>query len=54
MRLGGNNVEVDPGFRLYMVTRAANPAYLPEASTMVNLVNFTITRQVGAGRREHG
>jgi hypothetical protein len=42
------NVDVDPNFRLYMVTRLANPTYLPEASTMVNLVNFTVTRQVGS------
>jgi hypothetical protein len=46
VRLGAGSVEVDPNFRLYMVTRLANPTYLPEASTMVNVVNFTITRQV--------
>ena len=47
VRVGAVNVECDPNFRLYMVTRLANPTYLPDASTMVNLVNFTITRQVG-------
>jgi hypothetical protein len=46
VRLGGSNVEVDPNFRLYMVTRLSNPTYLPEASSMVNLVNLTITQQV--------
>lgn len=46
VRLGAVNVEVSPNFRMYMVTRLAIPSYLPEASTMVNLVDFTITRQV--------
>lgn len=46
MHLGGAPVEVAPSFRLYLVTRLANPTYLPEASTLVNLVNFAITRQV--------
>lgn len=46
--VGAVSVECDPNFRLYMVTRLANPTYLPEASTMVNLVNFTITRKVSS------
>lgn len=50
MHLGRAPVEVAPSFRLYLVTRLANPTYLPEASTLVNLVNFAITRQVRAQR----
>lgn len=46
MRVGDADVECDPGFKLYMVTRHDNPAYLPEASIMINLVNFNITRPV--------
>jgi len=46
VRVGAVSMECDPNFRLYMVTRLANPTYLPEATTMVNLVNFTITHKV--------
>lgn len=46
VRIGAVSVECDPNFRLYMFSRLPNPSYLPEAATAVNLVNFTITRQV--------
>jgi hypothetical protein len=46
VRLGERGVDYDPGFRLYMTCRLANPHYLPEAYIRVNLVDFTVTRQV--------
>jgi dynein heavy chain len=46
VHIGDVDVEPDPHFRLFLVTRLDNPTYLPEASIMVSLVNFTITRQV--------
>ena len=50
MRLGDSEVDFDPAFRLYLATRLPNPHYLPEVCIKVNLVNFTVTCQVGEGR----
>lgn len=47
MRLGDRDVDYDPGFKLYMTTGLANPHYLPETYIQVNLVNFTVTKEVG-------
>jgi hypothetical protein len=49
VRLGDRDVDYDQGFRLYMTCRLANPHYLPEAYIRVNLVDFTVTRQVSVG-----
>jgi hypothetical protein len=46
VRLGDRDVDYDAGFRLYMTCRLANPHYLPEAYIRVNLVDFTVKRQV--------
>lgn len=46
VRLGERLVDYDPNFKLYMACRLANPHYLPEAYIRVNLVDFTVTRQV--------
>jgi len=44
VHLGAQDVDVAPGFRLYMTTTAPNPHILPEVAIRVTLVNFTVTR----------
>ena len=41
--LGGNSVEYDPRFKLYMTTKLSNPHYPPETCVKVNLLNFMAT-----------
>jgi dynein heavy chain len=36
-------VEVATGFFLYLVTRLATPAFSPETSAKVTLIDFTVT-----------
>ncbi|CAH8497713.1 unnamed protein product [Dicrocoelium dendriticum] len=43
IRLGDSEVDYDPGFKLYMTTKLANPHYLPDVSVKVTLINFTVT-----------
>lgn len=49
VRLGDTEVDYDPRFRLYLTTRLPNPHYVPEVCIKVNLINFTVTPQVGQG-----
>lgn len=43
LKLGDSTIEYNKDFKLYVTTRRSNPHYLPEVSTKVNLLNFTIT-----------
>ncbi|CAD8148668.1 unnamed protein product [Paramecium octaurelia] len=45
LSIGGNQVYVHPGFRLYLVTSLSNPHYTPSILTKVTLINFTITQE---------
>ncbi|CCW60171.1 unnamed protein product [Phytomonas sp. EM1] len=38
-------IDFHPNFRLFMCTKLANPHFLPDISTRVALINFTITRE---------
>lgn len=42
VRIGDNEVEFNPKFKLYITTRMQNPHYTPEVSTKVTVVNFTV------------
>jgi len=42
VRIGDNEVEYSPKFKLYITTRMQNPHYTPEVSTKVTVVNFTV------------
>lgn len=44
LRMGGEEVEVDPRFRLYIQTKLANPHFKPELQAQCTLVNFMVTK----------
>ena len=43
LKLGGEEVEYDPGFTLYLQTKLANPHYKPEIAAQCTLINFIAT-----------
>lgn len=45
LRMGEADIDYDKNFRLYIITKLANPHYLPEVSIRVSLINFTVTMQ---------
>ena len=45
LKLGGEEVEYDPGFQLYLQTKLSNPHYKPEISAQCTLINFIATEQ---------
>ncbi|KAL7443397.1 hypothetical protein ACHAXH_005661 [Discostella pseudostelligera] len=45
LKLGGEEVEYDPGFQLYLQTKLSNPHYKPEISAQCTLINFIATER---------
>ena len=45
LRLGEDDVELHPEFRLFLHTKLSNPHYPPEIHAETTLVNFTVTPQ---------
>ena len=43
LRVGGEEVEVDPRFRLFLQTRLPNPHYRPEVQAQTSVINFIAT-----------
>jgi dynein heavy chain len=43
LKFGGEEIEFDMGFKLYLQTKLANPHYKPEIAATCTLVNFTST-----------
>jgi dynein heavy chain len=43
LKLGGEEVEYDPKFQLYLQTKLANPHYKPEIAAQCTLINFIAT-----------
>ena len=41
--VGDKDVPYNPGFKLYLTTKEANPHFMPEVCNMVNIVNFAVT-----------
>jgi dynein heavy chain len=45
LKLGGEEVEYDPGFLLYLQTKLSNPHYKPEIAAQCTLINFIATER---------
>jgi len=45
IKIGDNEVEYNPAFRLYLQTKLANPHYKPEIAAQTTLVNFCVTEK---------
>lgn len=44
VRIGDEEVEFDPRFRLILQTKLGNPHYKPEIQAQTTLINFTVTK----------
>ena len=44
MVLGDNTVDWNPDFRLYLITKLANPKYSPEMAGKTMIINYSVTR----------
>ncbi len=45
LRLGAQEVQYNPGFRLYLATKLSNPHYPPEVAAQTTLINFCVTQR---------
>ena len=45
VRFGGEEIEYDPKFQLYLLTKLSNPHYKPEIAAQCTLINFVATEQ---------
>lgn len=43
LRMGGEELEYDPEFRLYLQTRLSNPKFTPEIAATCTIINFIVT-----------
>jgi len=45
LKFGGEEIEYDPAFQLYLQTKLSNPHYKPEIAAQCTLINFIATEQ---------
>lgn len=43
IRLGDQDIDYNPQFKLYLTTKLPNPHYMPEVCIKVTIINFTVT-----------
>ena len=43
--IGDKDCDIMPGFTLYITTKLPNPAYTPEVSSKVTMIDFTVTQR---------
>jgi dynein heavy chain len=41
---GGEKIDLDPKFQLYMTTRLSNPKFSPELAAKTTIIDFTVTQ----------
>lgn len=44
--LGDKEVDYDPNFRLYLVTKISNPKFIPIHFIRASIINYTVTLKV--------
>jgi dynein heavy chain len=45
VKLGAEEVEIAPGFKLYLQTKLINPHYKPETAAQCTIINFLVTEK---------
>ncbi|KAG2382028.1 hypothetical protein C9374_005820 [Naegleria lovaniensis] len=45
VRMGSDEIDVDPKFKLYMCTRLSNPHYTPEIASKTTIINYSVTEE---------
>ena len=43
LELGGDNIDYDPNFKLFLVTKLVNPHFRPEIAAQCTIINFIVT-----------
>lgn len=43
IKCGDAQIDFDPNFKLFMMTKMGNPHFLPEVFIRVTIINFTVT-----------
>lgn len=43
MQFAGKDIQLDPGFKLFIQTKLSSPDYPPEIQAEMTLINFTVT-----------
>ena len=44
MRVGGQDILYNPNFKLFAITKLANPTLTPEVCALMNVIDFTVTK----------
>ena len=43
LELGGDQIDYDPKFKLYLMTKLYNPHFRPEIAAQCTIINFIVT-----------
>jgi len=43
VKLGAEDIDIDPKFRVYLQTKLQNPHYKPETAAQCTIINFIVT-----------
>jgi dynein heavy chain len=43
--MGGDPIDYDPNFRLYLMTKLFNPHFRPELAAQCTIINFIVTEK---------
>lgn len=45
VKMGGEDIEIASGFKMYLQTKLVNPHYKPETAAQCTIVNFIVTEK---------